>query len=106
MEEVEVLGRITLPMGAAVVGMDYISWNGRCWLVPTWLVPPDGNTRIPLRLVAPKMAPGFTAPAGPDMLGMFSKMPLPPSTYEQGHVPGDLANFVEIIENPPIFARM
>lgn len=106
MEEVEVLGKITLPMGAAIVGMDYISWNGRCWLVPTWLVPPDGQTRIPLRLIAPRVAPGFDPLPGPEMLQMFSSVPLPAATYEQGHVPDNLRNSVDIVENPPVFARM
>lgn len=104
MEEVSVLGQILLPVGGSIGYMDYISWQNRCWLVPHWLEAPNGD-RTPLRLVAPKMAAGYSSPPGPDVLEMFRNMPLPQPTYDQGHIPADLANVVLIIESPPVVVR-
>ena len=104
MEEVSVLGQILLPMGASIGRMDYISWQNRCWLVPHWLEAPNGD-RTPLRLVAPKVAAGYAAPPGPDLLEIFRNMPLPQSTYDQGHILPELANFVVIVENPPVVVK-
>lgn len=106
MEEIELAGQVILPVGGSMLRVDYINWQNRAWLAPIWLDAPDGKTRIPLRLIAPKYAPGFTAPPGPEVLQIFRQMPLTPHALDQGHVPADLATIVEIVENPPVFLRV
>ncbi len=103
MEEIVIAGQILMPMGGAIMRVDYVEWQNRAWIAPIWIETPDRRTRRPLRLIAPRMAPGFAAPPGPEMLQIFTQMPLPAPTLEQGHVPYDLRNLVEIVENPPVF---
>ncbi|MGV4794097.1 hypothetical protein [Rhizobium sp. F40D2] len=105
MEEIEIAGQIMLPLGGSVVMMDYVNWQNRSWFAPVWLEDITTGQIRPLRLVAPRYAPGFTAPAGLEVLQIFQNMPLPESVYQQGHVPTELATLVEIIENPPVFRQ-
>ena len=103
MEEIEIAGQIILPIGGGVVTMDYVNWQNRSWLAPIWIEPVAGGQIRPLRLVAPRMAPGFSAPPGPELLHMFQRMPLPESLYQQGHIPAEFANLVVVVENPPVY---
>lgn len=103
MEEIEIAGRVMLPMGGGIVMMDYVNWQNRSWLAPVWIEDIASGQIRPLRLIAPKMAHGFAAPPGPEFLQMFQQMPLPESVYEQGHIPDEFANIVVVAENPPVF---
>ncbi|TLX12130.1 hypothetical protein [Rhizobium sp. MHM7A] len=103
MEQIEIAGQIMLPMGGGVVMMDYVIWQNRCWLVPIWLEPIAGGQIRPLRLIAPRMAAGYAAPPGPELLQTFQQMPLPESVYQQGHIPAEYANLVAVVESPPVF---
>ncbi|TBE67441.1 hypothetical protein [Rhizobium ruizarguesonis] len=103
MEEIEIAGQVMLPMGGGVVTMDYVNWQNRSWLAPVWIEDIASGQIRPLRLVAPRMAPGFSAPPGPELLHTFQQMPLPESLYQQGHIPAELANLVMVVENPPVF---
>jgi len=103
MEEVEIAGQLKVPLGGGVATMDYVRWRNRCWLVPIWLEPVTGGRIRPLRLIAPRIAPGYEAPAGPELLQLFQNMPLPESVYLMGHIPANLANIVMIVESPPVF---
>lgn len=106
MEEVFLCGQVMIPSGSHILMVDYVVWNNRAWLTPNWLVNPAGTMRRPIRVIAPRMAPGHTAPAGADFLNVFTQMGLPRSLLEQGHIPADFARVVEVIENPEIFVRM
>jgi len=103
LEEIEIAGQVVLTMGGSVVTMDYVNWQNRAWLAPIWIEDIVSGRIRPLRLIAPRMAPGFTAPPGAGMLQIFQQMPLPGTVYEQGHIPDELSNMVEIVENPPVF---
>jgi hypothetical protein len=106
MEEIELCGTVTLPVGRSILSVDYVNWNNRCWLVPVWLEAPNGQTRQPLRLIAPKHAPGFTPPPGPEALNIFHQTPLTQHVLDQGFIPIDLAPILEIVESPPVFIRI
>ncbi len=106
MEEIELAGAVMLPIGSSIRPVDYVNWNNRSWLAPVWLEAPHGNTRQPLRLIAPRYAPGFTPPPGPEVLNLFQRVQLTQHVLEQGFVPDDLVPLVEIVESPPVFIRV
>ncbi|MDX0530757.1 hypothetical protein [Sinorhizobium medicae] len=104
MEEIEVAGTVILPIGANVMQVDYVIWQNRAWLAPVYLEAPNGQRR-PLRLIAPRFAPGFVPPAGADVLNIFQRMPLSMATLEQGFIPDDMMPILHIVENPNVFVR-
>lgn len=104
MEEIEVAGTVLLPIGAHVMQVDYVIWQNRAWLAPVYLESPNGQRR-PLRLIAPRFAPGVVPPPGPDVLNIFRQMPLPMTTLEQGFIPAELAPILHIVENPEVLIR-
>ena len=91
-----------LPVGGAMLQVDTIEFEGRYWLAPVWIVSPDQKTMRPLRLIAPKFAPGYAPPKGPEILEIFQEMPLPKTLLEQGAIPEELQPAVEVRENPDI----
>lgn len=103
MEEVTIGGQVMVPVGGSVLLVDYVLWGDRAWLVPNWLENASATMRRPIRVIAPKMAPGFTAPSGADFLGMFTQTGLPQSLLDQGHIPAEFVPLVHVIENPEIF---
>lgn len=105
MEEIEIGGTVMLPVGANLLRVDYVNWQGRAWLAPIWLEEANGNTRRPLRLIAPRFAPGVSPPPGPDVLNIFQQMPLIQPTLDQGFVPAEMAPLLHIVENPNVFVR-
>jgi hypothetical protein len=101
LEQIEIAGQIMLPIGASIMSVDYVFWQNRAWLSPIYIASPDGQVR-PLRLIAPRMAPGYTAPHGADFLELFQKMPLTNAVLEQGFIPDDMTQFLHIVENPNV----
>lgn len=101
---VEIGGVVHLPIGGEVWLVEWIEYRGRAWLTPLWIASPDGKWRRPLRIIAPKFAPGHTPPPGPAILEIFQEMPLPASLLEKGVIPEELASLVEVHENPDIIA--
>lgn len=93
-----------LPVGPNVLQVDYVFWQDRAWLSPVWLQSPDGAMR-PIRLIAPRFAPGIVPPPGADVLTFFQKIPLTQPTLEQGFIPEGMANVLHIVENPNVFVR-
>lgn len=104
MEEISIEGQIALPVGARVLNVDYVAWQGRCWLSPVYIQAPDGAVR-PLRLIAPRWAPGIKPIPGAGPLEIFQQMPLTQAVLDQGYIPNDLAPLVEIVENPNVLIR-
>ncbi|MGO8025846.1 hypothetical protein [Rhizobium leguminosarum] len=105
MEEVTIAGKVMVPVGGAVLMIDYVVWDNRAWLTPNWLENAAGTLRRPIRVIAPKMAPGFTAPSGADFLDIFTQTGLPQSVLDQGHIPPEFAPILEVVENPEIFIQ-
>lgn len=104
MDEIEVAGTVTLPIGANVMPVEYVIWQNRAWLAPIYLEAPNGELR-PLRLIAPRFVPGFNPPPGPDVLNIFQQVPLSMATLEQGFIPAELEPVIEIVENPEVLIR-
>ncbi len=90
-----------LPIGPSIMNVDYVFWQNRAWLSPIYIAAPNGEVR-PLRLIAPKFAPGFDAPPGADVLNLFQQMHLTKAVLEQGYIPDDLAPILLIVENPNV----
>jgi hypothetical protein len=103
MQEVQIGGTVMIPVGNSIWTVAYVEWNNRAWLTPLWLQSSDGTKRRPVRLIAPKFAPGHTPIPGPDVLKIFQKFRLTAAVLEQGHIPAELGPIVEIVENPEIF---
>lgn len=106
MEEIEFGGTVTLPVGGSILSIDYVNWNNRSWLTPVWLEARNGQTRQPLRLIAPKYVPGFPPQSGPATLNIFHQMPLTQHVLDQGFIPIDLAAILEVVESPSVFIRV
>ena len=88
-----------------VLEVDWINHDGRAWLVPTWILSPDGKMQTPLRIIAPRFAPGYDPIPGPDVLQFFQKIPVPKSLLDKGLIPKELKQLVEVRENPGIWFR-
>jgi hypothetical protein len=94
---------ITVPVGDSILSIEWITYNGQAWLVPAWILSPDGKTQRPLRLIAPKFAPGVQPIPGPEMLGVFQQgILLTEALLERGEIPPQLEKLVEILEEPDI----
>lgn len=102
--KVKIGGTISLPIDDAVEAIDWIEYQDRAWLVPVWIVAPDRKTQRPLRIIAPRFAPGYKPIPGMAILGHFRERPLPKALLEQGHIPPKLEQVVEVHENPDIYA--
>lgn len=86
----------------AVLPMDAIQFEGRSWIVPTWLAPLGGSTKRPIRIIAPRLPPGVNL-ADPDLLQTFLQgVQLPRALLLQGFLPPELERLVEVRENPDI----
>lgn len=103
MEVVPVQGSFLLPVGAEVLKVDYILWQNRAWLAPLY-IEHDGSIR-PLRVIAPRWAPGSDPSPNPKLLEIFQQVHLTKAVLEQGHIPPDLAPLLEIVENPNVLIR-
>ena len=102
--KVEIRGTVLLPIGRTIQSIEWVEYDARAWLAPLWIVSPDGKAQRPLRIVAPRFAPGYDPLPGHEVLEIFREVRLPGSLLEQGHVPPELAPLVEVRENPDIWA--
>ncbi len=93
---------IKLPVGNAVLSVEWVTYDDRAWLAPLWIVSPDGKTRRPVRLIAPRPAPGIKPIPGPEILKIFAQIPLSQALLEQGEIPPELGQLVEVLEAPDI----
>lgn len=104
MPEVTIGGTVTIPVGAEILNVQWVEYDGRAWLTPLWIVALGEKTMRPLRIIAPRFAPGFDPIPGAEILKIFQQMPLTKSLLEQGVIPAELAPLVEVRENPDIWA--
>lgn len=95
--------KVKVLVGGQIWDIDFIEHDGRTWLVPLWSISPDGKSRRPLRLIAPRFAPGHKPAPGPEVLAIFRQMPIPAFLLEQGVIPPELAPLIEVRENPDIW---
>lgn len=86
--------------------VDWLEYDGRAWIADLWIVASDGKSQRPLRIIAPRFAPGFEPIPGPSVLQFFQTMQVPESLLEQGFVPSELAPLIEVRENPDIYAEL
>lgn len=93
---------VMIMSGSDVLEMETIEFEGRYWLVPNWFLSPDGQTMRPLRIIAPRFAPGYKPIAGLAALEIFRALPLPKTLLEQGVIPSELSPVVEVRESPDI----
>lgn len=104
--EVTIEGRRLVMTDKGPVMMDWISYDGQYWLVPVWIAQLGAKTQRPIRIIAPRAAPGYKLPDDPQVLAIFEGMPLPTSLLEQGAIPSGIARAIEVRENPDIFAQI
>lgn len=98
-----VMEKLRIPVGSEIRDFDVIHHESRAWLVPRWLVSPDGKWLRPLRIVAPRFAPGYKPLPGLDVLRIFEQaVLLPASLLDRGVIPPELAAVVEVRESPDI----
>lgn len=86
--------------GGAILKMDTIHHDGRYWLVPDWLVSPDGMK------MKPRIAIDMTAirhdTLGSPMGDFLVNSPLPPGATE-GEIVGPMAKIVQILHAPELW---
>lgn len=98
-------GKITILSDGNILSIEWVTFEGRAWVVPQWHVSPDKQFLRPVRIIAPRFAQGIAPPAGPDILQIFGQMQLPQTLLEQGVIPPDIAPVVEVRENPELAVR-
>lgn len=104
--EIKIGGEVPVLTDKGLRSVEWIEWDGRAWLADLWIVAPNGRSQKPLRIIAPKMAPGFPPIPGPEILAIFAKMPIPESLLESGYLPPELAPLYEVRESPDIWAAI
>lgn len=104
MEKVEIGGVALIPIGASIHKVEWITFEGRAWLAPLWILSHDQKMMRPVRIVAPRFAPGYTPLAGDEVLRLFEAIQLTDALLEHGQVPPELTPLVEVREDPPIWA--
>lgn len=105
MKEIELAGWILLPIGGDTLNVEYINWQNRSWLVPSWIDLIDKNVKMPMRLIAPRFVAGHTPPAGPEILNIFTRLRLPEIVLDPNHKLAELAPLIDIIERPALYMR-
>lgn len=103
MEKVEIGGVALIPIGPHIHKVEWIIFENRAWLAPLWMLSIDQKMMRPVRIVAPRFAPGHTPPDGDEAFRLFVAVQLTDELLEQGIVPPELAALVEVREEPPIW---
>lgn len=105
MQEVEIGGVVYLTTAEMmIVRVEWLQYQGRAWLAPSWAVSPDGTVMSPVRIIAPVLVAGSRPMPGPEALEFLEAGPLPARLLEHGEIPPELLRLVEVRESPEIFA--
>ncbi len=102
---VKIEGQVSVQTDKGLRLVDWLELDGRAWIADSWIVAIGGKSQRPLRIIAPRFAPGFQM-KGRDALRIFEEMPIPDSLLAQGHLPDRLKPLIEVRENPDIFALL
>ena len=104
-EEIEIQGTVHAISGSSIRVIEWVNFQNRAWLAPLWLPSHDGKWMRPIRLIAPKFAPGSTPLPGSEVLDLFQQVPIPEALLENLDPPGVDTPLLEILENPPAISR-
>lgn len=102
MNETKIRGQVFVGTDKGIKSFDWVEIDGRAWIVALGIASHDGKSVLPVRLIAPRAAQGFSIPQGPEMLAIFQGLQVPTSLLEQGVIPHELAKVVEVRENRDI----
>ena len=90
-------------VGSAVLQVDWIMHEGKAWLVPEWILSPDGKSQRPRRIISLALAEGHHVDLGEAPLEYFQGNPIPEYLLDCGEKPLGLEKLFEVRENPEIW---
>lgn len=95
----EIKGKVPVRTDKGFRQYEWVLFEDRAWILALGLVSPDGKSVQPIRLVAMRVAPGFSIDqADPAHLQAFQGFQLPASLLEQGVIPPALERAIEVRE--------
>ena len=95
--------KCTVLVDGSIWDIDWITHEGRPWLVNEWIPSPDGKSMRPRRIISLAIAPGYSIQAGKELLGLFQKPLLTERLLTQGIPPAGLEKVFEVREEPEIW---
>ena len=90
-------------VGAEILNVDWIMHQDKAWLVPEWILSPDGKSMRPRRIISLALADGYSMKLGEAPLAYFQSNPIPKSLLEKGELPNGLEKAFEVLEEPEIW---
>lgn len=94
---------LVLVEGGEIWEIDWITHEGKAWLVPEWNLSPDDKSMQPSRIISLALAHGIKMDLGEAPLVWFRSNPIPKSLLEHGVAPPGLEKVFEIREEPEIW---
>ncbi|MGU9982334.1 hypothetical protein ACJ4V0_20055 [Phreatobacter sp. HK31-P] len=104
-EEIEIQGMVPAMSGPSVRMIEWVNFQNRAWLAPLWLPSRDAKWMRPVRLIAPKFAPGHSPPSGPEVLDIFQQVPIPEALLDSLAPQTVSTPLLEILENPQAISK-
>ena len=104
-EEIEIQGTVPTIAGPSIRMVEWVNYRNRAWLVPLWIPSHDGKWLRPVRLIAPKFAPGYSPLPGSEVLEIFQRVTIPEALLDSlGPQVGDTP-LLEVLESPPAISK-
>lgn len=104
-ETVEIQGAVPVLSDGKIMAVEWVNYRNRAWLAPLWIPSHDGQWIRPVRLIAPKMAPGHDPIPSVEVLHLFQQVQVPQALLENAEPPAVEAPLLEILELPELIAR-
>jgi hypothetical protein len=98
----EIPNRITAILDGEIHHIDWVMWEGKAWLVSSWILSPDGKSMRPARIVSMRLAQGYHGDLGEAPLRFFEQEPISSDLLHKGLIPTGREKLYEVREAPPI----